>query len=249
MFISDNDELFCSKIDDAVSLCFTRQKPVFTQFFSERKQALAKEYLLSRHFENFAFWGGCDNSERRVLGIFFDDSDYGAFPISAVEFAYRKCDELTHRDFLGTIMSLGIERDTVGDILVESGRCVVFLKSELKDYVVSQISKIGRTGVRISEPDLSRLPKGRGTEENSFTVSSLRLDNIVAAVCGLSREKTGKTILSGDVSLNFKTEQNVSRILKQGDTFTIRGKGKFTLNNILGVTKKGRLKISVIYFR
>lgn len=202
-----------------------------------------------QHFTNYAFFGGFENSERKMLGIFFDDIDYGDFPLSAVEFKYRKCDTLTHRDFLGSLMSLGIERDTVGDILVDNGRCVVFVKSELKDYIVSQIFKIGRIGVKITDADLTDLPKGRGTEEKSYTVSSLRLDNIVAAVTGLSRDKTSKVILSGDVSLNFKTEQNVSRLLKQGDTFTIRGKGKFSLDTVSGVTKKGRLKISVIYFR
>lgn len=86
-------------------------------------------------------------------------------------------------------MSLGIERETVGDILVEDGRAVVFVKTELSDYVKSQISKVGRVGVKVDDADLSKLPQGRGVEEKTFIVSSLRLDNIVAAVCKLSREK------------------------------------------------------------
>lgn len=86
-------------------------------------------------------------------------------------------------------MSLGIERETVGDILVEDGRAVVFVKAELSDYVKSQISKVGRVGVKVDDADLSKLPQGRGVEEKTFIVSSLRLDNIVAAVCKLSREK------------------------------------------------------------
>ena len=198
-------------------------------------------------FENYSFFGGYENSERKVLGLFFDNVT--DFPVSAIEFHYRNCDKLTHRDFLGALMSLGIERETVGDILVEDGRTIVFVKSELKEYIISQIFKIGNVGVKITEANLDDLPQGRGFEENFYTVSSLRLDNIISAITGLSREKTKTLILSGSVSLNFISTQNVSCFLKDGDTLTVRGKGKYVLNGILGETRKGRIKISVIHFR
>lgn len=249
MFTSDNDELFCSRIEDLTSLCYTRQKPVFSQFLSEAKQALAQKVLQSIYFDNYIFFGGSENCERKMLGVFYNEPEQSAFPISAIEFKYRVCDKLTHRDFLGTLMSLGVERDTVGDILVENGRTVVFVKSELKDYIESQIFKIGGAGVKIVPPNLANLPQGRGTEEMSLTVSSLRFDNIVAAVSGLSRDKTAKLILSGETTLNFVVTQNVSCRVKEGDTFTIRGKGKFKLDKVLGETKKGRHKILVIHFR
>lgn len=249
MFTSDNDELFCSRIEDLTSLCYTRQKPVFSQFLSEAKQALAQKVLQSIYFDNYIFFGGSENCERKMLGVFYNEPEQSAFPISAIEFKYRVCDKLTHRDFLGTLMSLGIERDTVGDILVENGRTVAFVKSELKDYIESQIFKIGGAGVKIVPPNLANLPQGRGTEEMSLTVSSLRFDNIVAAVSGFSRDKTAKLILSGETTLNFVVTQNVSCRVKDGDTFTIRGKGKFKLDKVLGETKKGRHKILVIHFR
>ena len=251
MYISD-DELFCSKVEDIVALSVTRQKPVFSQFMSERKQALAIKTLKSLRFCDYCFYGGYGESQRKILGVFFNPSDkydFSLFPVAPLEFRFRQCDKLTHRDFLGSLMALGIERDTVGDILVENGRCVIFVKSELKDYIETQIFKIGRTGVKIVAPDICSLPVGRGVDTLEFTVSSLRLDNIVAAVCSLSRDKTSKLIISGCVSLNFITEQNVSKIMKNGDSLIIKGKGKFTLDKISGVTRKGRMKISVIYYR
>ena len=247
MFISDNDKLFYSKLDDAIYLCNVRQKPYFMSFMSERRQAVASEYLKTVCFDNYSFFGGYENSERKILGLFFDEVT--EFPISAIEFNFRSCDKLSHRDFLGALMSLGIERETVGDILVEDGRCIVFVKSELKDYIVSQLFKIGNVGVRIIEANLNHLPEGRGYEEAFYTVSSLRLDNIISAVTGLSREKTKILILSGNVSYNFIPNQNVSLILKEKDSFIIRGKGKYIINGILGETRKGRIKISVIHFR
>lgn len=248
MYTSDKDELFYSKLDDVADLCYTRQKPYFFPFLSERRQALAEKYLRAIYFENFCFFGGYENSERKMLALCYDDSK-PEFPVSALEFRYRICDKLTHRDFLGALMSLGIERETVGDILVEDGRTVVFIKNELKDYIISQISKIGNVGVKIYDADLSKLPKGRGTEELSLVVSSLRLDNIVAGVIGLSREKTKSLILTGNVSLNYIQTMNISQIANVGDVLIIRGKGKYILNAVMGETKKGRIRISLIHFR
>lgn len=248
MYTSDKDELFYSKLDDAADLCYTRQKPYFFPFLSERRQALAEKYLRSICFENFSFFGGYDYSERKMLAMCYDDTKPD-FPVSALEFHYRSFDKLTHRDFLGVLMSLGIERETVGDILVEDGRTIVFVKSELKDYIVSQISKIGNVGVKICDADLSKLPKGRGTEELSLVVSSLRLDNIIAGVTGLSREKTKSLILTGNVSLNYIQTMNISQPTFVGDVLIIRGKGKYILNAVMGETKKGRIRISLIHFR
>ena len=119
----------------------------------------------------------------------------------------------------------------------------------MSDYVKSQISKVGRVGVKVDEADLSKLPQGRGVEEKTFIVSSLRLDNIVAAVCKLSREKTKTVIMSDSVCVNFEETKNVSFNLKENDVFTIRGKGKFVLKGILGTTGKGRMRISVIHYK
>lgn len=246
-FISDDDNLFLAKLDDAVFLCQKRAKPYFLSFLSERKQVLAEQHLKLHGFDNFVFFGGYDGAERKVLGLFPYESE--VFPVKALEFCFRKTDKLTHRDFLGALMSLGIERETVGDILVEDGRCVVFLKSEISDYVASQIFKIGNTGVKVRTANTDTLPKGRGFEEKDYTVSSLRLDAVVAVVTGRSREKTKNCILSGNVSRNFVCCQNVSQIMSEKDVFTIRGKGKFVLNGVLGETKKHRIRISIIHFR
>lgn len=249
MFTSDDDKQLVAQLNDGIDLCLTRQKPYFMPFMSERKQAVLFSELKKAYFDNYLFFGGYGNSERKMLGLFFDEPCEDCFPISAVEFSFRKCDKLTHRDFLGALMSLGIERETVGDILVEDGRAVVFVKTELSDYIMSQISKVGRVGVKVDDADLSKLPQGRGFEEKTYIVSSLRLDNIVAAVCRLSREKTRTVIMADSVCVNFEETKNVSLNLKEDDIFTIRGKGKFVLKSILGTTGKGRIRISVIHYK
>ena len=101
----------------------------------------------------------------------------------------------------------------------------------------------------MNDADISSLPKGRGEEEKSVIVSSLRLDNIVAAISGLSREKTKNLILSGNVTLNFFECTNISKSVCEGDVLTVRGKGKFNINGVMGETKKHRIRISIIHYR
>ena len=246
-YTSDNDKLFLSKLDDGVYLCNKRQQPYFFPFLTEREQAIAKTYLDSICFKQYMFFGGYDAAERKLLGLFFDEDK--PFPIAALDFAFRKSDTLTHRDFLGALMSLGIERETVGDILVEDGRCVVFVNSEISDYIISQIYKVGNVGVKVSVSNTDNLPKGRGFEEKEYTVPSLRLDAVISAVTGLSREKSKRIIQMGNVTLNHFDSQNPSKQAEVKDVLTIRGKGKYVINGVLGETKKHRIRISIIHYR
>ena len=251
MYTSEQeDKLFISQIDDAVYLCQQRQKPYFFSFMSERKRALAEKHLDFLHFSGRRFFGGYEGAERTVLGLwFYEEPSDDEFPVSALEITFRAADKLTHRDFLGALMSLGIERETVGDILVEDGRCVVFVKSEIRDYITSQLFKIGNAGVKIKEALPGSMPKGRGAEELTCVVASLRLDAVVAALTGLSREKTKSLILSGNVSHNHLPCDNVSKAVGKGDSLSVRGKGKYQIDGVLGETKKHRIRLSILHFR
>lgn len=248
MYTSDHDKLFLSQLDDAMLLCERRQKPYFFPFLSERKQEVARRYLDAAKFSTYRFFGGCEVCERKQLGLYAYE-EIATFPITALEITFRKADKLTHRDFLGALMSLGIERDTIGDIMVEDGRAVVFVSADISDYVSSQLFKIGNAGVRLSEADAASLPKGRGFEEVSCVVSSLRLDNVVSAITGLSREKSKNIILSGYVSLNHLPCGNPSKAVAENDVMSIRGKGKYIINGVLGETKKHRIRISILHYR
>ena len=97
--------------------------------------------------------------------------------------------------------------------------------------------------------DIAALPKGRGFEEKEYTVPSLRLDAVVSAVTGLPREKSKHLILSGSVSRNHLECSNCSKQVEVNDVLTVRGKGKYVINGVLGETKKHRIKISIIHYR
>ena len=109
-----------ARILDTFEICEKTIKPKFLGFLSAEQAVFASKILENRK-ANFGFWGGCDSCERVMVGCFPQGFEKTTFPISAITFKFRKTDKLSHRDFLGTLMGLGITRESVGDILVEDG--------------------------------------------------------------------------------------------------------------------------------
>ena len=149
-----------------------RSKPKFFGFLSCEEAALAQKLLENRN-ANFCLFGGYEGAQRVMLGCLPDWCNETPFPISSVTFTYRGADELRHRDFLGALMALGITRESVGDILVEKGRTVVFFKDEVLPFVLSNVTKIGRVGVNTAIGFDEPLPLGDSLITASVTVSSL----------------------------------------------------------------------------
>ena len=220
--------------------------PRFVGFLDEREAALAQRALRKAGFENDMLWGGYDGAERVVVGLFPQDAapDKALFPVVPVTAFFRACDVLTHRDFLGALMSAGIQRDTVGDLLVEEGRCVLFLRAEIADFVLAQTEKIGGVGVKLRVGAEEPLPQGMGFAAFSAVIASARLDCAVAAALSTSREKAAALIASGGVLLNHEEIVSVSAAVRDGDKLSVRGKGRFILDSVGPVTKKGRLALS-----
>lgn len=249
MFTSDKDDnnLF-SRVDDALNLSQIRHKPSFLGFLNEREQ-----YIISRQF-NFAsdrivFFGGYENASRKFLCAYDYDVLNEEFPIDKLCYKFRKEDSLSHRDFLGALMGLGIERSCVGDIIVGDGYAVIFVKSEVSEYIKSQLCKIGRAGVKLIPENECNVSYEPDTEILSFIVSSMRLDSVVSAVTKLSRAKAASLINSGKVFTNYSENCKVSYFLKPNDILTIRGNGKFIIQEQSSTTKKGRLKINIVHYR
>ncbi len=250
---ADSDEkLLYSRIDDALRQCEKHRDCVFLGFLNERQAYFAGKYLQNLHRESFMFFGGHKSALRVFLCIYYNKKrapDFSRFPITALEFKYRKVDVLSHRDFLGAVMSLGVSRESIGDIAVFEGRAVLFADSKIADYLSNQITTVGSVGVRVSVLKENYPDFPQKFEESFISVASMRLDNITAALANLSREKTAQIILSGLVSVNYVQNQNVSHLLTVGDIISIRKKGKFVITDNSGTTKKGRIRLSVKIFK
>ncbi|MFU0833724.1 MAG: S4 domain-containing protein [Oscillospiraceae bacterium] len=234
-----------ARIRDMLRLAASGGKVRFSYFLDEKETFMARELIQREKADNILFWGGYPNAERVMLGVFpgFMQPDEQVFPITAITADYRKCDRLSHRDFLGALLHSGIERSALGDILVEEGRCVFFCRREISGFLLSQITKIGGVGVRLTAGASEPLPAAHHFKEWTAVIASARLDCAVAAAACTSREKASGLIRSGLVQLNHEIVVSPAEAVHAGDKLSIRGKGRFVLDQIGPVTKKGRLLI------
>ena len=238
------DKLLLSKAYDAIELSEKWHKPQFLPFLNEHESLYLKNHISEK--ENILFFGGYDGAVRVMLGASAEQSD---FPITPLEISYRKEFSLKHKDFLGSLMGLGLERSCIGDILAEDGRAVVFVRTDVAPFIFSQLNKIGRVGVKLRECGTENLPVSSDFEMFVITLSSLRLDAFVSAVTHLSREKAAALIRSDFVMIDHVVENGVSASLKEGGTVTIRKYGKYVFTADLGFSKKGKAKIEVKHYR
>lgn len=235
-----DSELLRARILDTVALCEKTFSAKFLGFLSEEEVSFAESVLKNKKVK-YSFYGGYKDATRRYLACFCDYLNEDDFPVTQVNFTFRKSETLTHRDVLGALMGLGLKREKVGDILIEEGRAVCFVSLDVADYVVSQIEKIGRTGVKSQIGFTNSLPKGAKLENFSQTVASSRIDAVVAALANTSRNLSLEKIAAGLVSLNSQEVSKPTKSVAAGDVVTIRGKGKFFIESISDITKKNRI--------
>ena len=233
-------EILKSRVFDLQKAAFVSGAPRFLGFLSPEEATFVKS--LPKNGTEFSFFGGFEDAERVFLCVCAQESliDPAAYPIEPLTISYRACDKLSHRDFLGALLSKGIKRETVGDILIESGRAVLFVARDISKYLIEQTTEIGRVGVSIKRGAEFPLPNASEKVEITHTVASLRLDCVVAALISASREKSAKIIADSFVSVNSVITQKATKIVAVGDKISVRGFGKFTVISADGITRKGR---------
>ena len=241
--MAHDQELLAARLRDCLQQ--GRRRPSFLGFLDEAQASFCRELVSGQRDCQAMFWGGYEDAERVMAGFFPDYLEPAAeqFPIVPFALTYRKGDVLTHRDFLGSFMALGVERSVVGDILVGEGACVAFLREEMGDYFSQNIRKIGRVGVQASLTWEGPLPGSQSFVEQDGVVASDRLDCLVAFLCRTSREKAAGLIHTGLVFLNHREVLSVSQRVKEGDKVSVRGKGKFAVDQLGPFTSKGRLVV------
>lgn len=237
------DDLLLRRLEDCIRQA--RGRPAFLGFLDEAKQAQLSRALSRRRDAAYMFWGGHAECQRAMLGIFPDymEPESAAFPVEPVTFTFRKEDKPGHRDFLGAMLGLGAERDVVGDILIGEERCVAFVKAELAGFFVENLTKVGRVGVKASHGAEEPLPIARTFLDIQGVVASARLDCLTALLTRTSREKAAGVILTGLVQVNYAETFSPSRRVEEGDILSIRGQGKFVIDRLGPLTKKGRLSV------
>lgn len=242
--LNEEERYLSAHIADLQRLSVRSGVPRFSAFLNEREAVVAENSVKGRP----CFYGGYDGAARVICGFVEDTyaeelAASDCFPIIPLTFTYRQRDKLSHRDFLGAILSLQIKRELVGDILAAEGYAVVFVH-ETAAELVSALDKIGKVGVSCQKGITMPIPQQQ-IKRIETTVSSLRLDCIVSAAVNISRDRSASLIKSGMVNADFSPCLNVSAEVKENTVISVRGSGRFRLSEISGESRKGRLRVVI----
>ena len=222
--------------------------PAYTGFLTPAEQAELRAFC-SRERISAVFQGGGAENDR--CAAFFlpswqepEDLDISD-AIASLEIT-ASFSSPGHRDYLGAILALGIKRDCLGDIRISGNTAYLFCLSSIASYLCSNLESVGRCGVKVRQIPLSDVPPlHRQYREIRFTVKSLRLDSVLAGAFGLSRGNASAAITQGLVSVNYSPCEKPDRAVVPGDVLSIRGRGKATVGETGGKTRKDRQFITV----
>lgn len=246
------EQFFEKHLLDLAARAYQRNYPAFTDFMT------TKEYrILNRCQGKFSgvtaiCFGGHEDCSRMMGGFFpdsFTDAALSMFPIVCIRIAAKNgkyAQTLTHRDYLGAILNLGLERSVIGDIRLCDQTAFIFCKKDFASFILEQLSMVKHTTVycEIVE-NMIEIPPQK-FEEIQRTVSSLRLDNVVAAMIGSSRKRAVELITQGNVVAGYEERSAVSFNCKQDMIISIRGYGRYRLDIPSdSITKKGKQKIMI----
>ncbi len=200
-------------------------------------------------FSCYETFGGYEFSERQMVAFLPDALCYKQdYPIVTlkVEAVHKKYSEtLSHRDYLGAILNLGIERSKVGDILVKDDHAIIFVHKSLQNFMLDELTRIRHTSIRTTVCDIDEFSYCPNTKEIHGTVSSIRLDSLLALAFSSSRSKLVALIESGKVFVNGKLITSNGFQIKENDIVSVRGLGRFQYIETVSQTKKGRYYVTL----
>ncbi len=236
------DKITIRRILDKIEQTLQKHTIESTNFLNPHEIYLAKSVLNRFSDLNYLISGGYEKAERKIITIypeyyFEDDIDIAVSPLKIS----GEIKHLTHKDYLGSVLSLGLERDKIGDILIYKEYSIVMVKKELENYIIFNLNKIKNINVKtsISAIEEIKAPEMKYKESIEFLLS-LRLDSIISATFNLSRKESFKIIKREDVKVNFELIDKPSREIQIGDLISVRGFGRFILYDIKGKSKGDR---------
>lgn len=235
---------------DLADLSYQNNMFTFSAFLSLHEQQLVEEICKENPFVTVTLAGGHEDCERR-MARFGNKEELGyeeEFPIRCIKIEpliVKFADALTHRDFLGAVMKLGIERNTIGDIFVDGKSAYLYCHQKIAEYLLTELDQVKHTHVkcRIVDP-AEEMPAAKPVEKEVL-VSSVRIDGVIAKVYNISRTESLELFRTGRIFVNGKLMENNSYGLKSDDHVTARGFGKFIFKQEVYKTKKEKLRILI----
>ena len=246
----EESELLKKRFTELAQKSYNSGIYLFTDFLGLAEQSLFNEARAGFRGVKYTLFGGGEGAER-VMVRFGDPEELlyeEPFPIVCIKaepISQKFADKLTHRDFLGALLNLGIDRRGLGDIPIIDNVGYIFAKEDIAPFIISELTRVKRTDVRLSVTEA--LPDGElfRTERRKIQALGERLDAVIAKTFSLSRDEAQSLFLKKLVFVNGAQCQSTSHIPKKGDKISVRGHGRFIYLGYETTSKKGKLNIEV----
>lgn len=246
----NDEQILKGRLMDLANRAYKQNTYTYSNFLSAVELSLLEGIRDDLSFIHYECFGGNKLSERQIVG-FGSEEEFGypaSFPIQAIKISplqEKFSDPLNHRDFLGALMHLGIERNTLGDILIKDKTAYLFCLDSICDYICQELCKVKHTHVKCEITDLHIPALTPSLVDEEFPVASLRLDVIIASLLKCSRNEAISLFTDKCVMLNGRITGRNSILLKDGDVFSVRGYGKFIFEAAGGTTRKGKIYVHI----
>lgn len=243
-----------NRFRDLAEQSFRQSVYTFTDFLGLDGQQAFWQLEKELSYAGCRLWGGYEEAERRVLRFgseeeFGYDAPYGIVCIHIAPLAAKFAEELSHRDYLGALMNLGLERDTIGDIRTAGKEAYVFCLERVAEYICANLESVGHNHVKCEIAQPGRELPVEEPEELVIQVSSGRVDACISKVYNKSRSDVLELFRAGRVYVDGRQCENNARLLRPGESVNARGFGKFTYSGTRGETRKGKLCVLVKLYR
>lgn len=253
-----DDKILLAQILDKIEMTENKNKIENTDFLDMAQIELVQKFINKIKIENYITYGGFEQAERKMFVIYPEKFNSevvsknlsNIVKIIRIELPDDLKGKYTHRDYLGAIIKLGVKREKVGDIIVDSNGADIIVDKDISKFLVENLGSLTRfskSKIMIENVEDLR-PVEIRKEELDIIVSSLRLDNVISELARCSRNKALDIINMERVFINFQSETKKTKQVKIGDMITIRGKGRFFVKELVGQTKSGRIVIKIEKF-
>jgi RNA-binding protein YlmH len=232
------------RFTDLAQKAYSRDICTFTNFLGLSELNNFYQIKKDLSYVDVDSFGGMKECERKIIRFGNLNTDYPICCIHITPSLKKFSDVLSHRDFLGALINLGIKRETLGDIVVLDNEAYVFCINNVADFIIQYLDKVKHTSIKCSYADAIPDNIINRTENKEFNVASLRLDALIGEIYKLSRSQAQNLVREKRVFVNGYLTENNSYQIKPNDKITVRGMGKFIFGDTVRTTKKGRYFIN-----
>ncbi len=240
------EELLAKRLIDLSRQAQQKNIVVFSDFLNLNELNIFRQQS-AEFYSGSECFGGYGLSERQMVAFLPDALCYDwRFPIACLKITpvnARFAEALNHRDVLGSLMNLGLERSRLGDILIDGSLAYVFCHEKIAGYIAENLTRIRHTTVMAEPASLKDVQIGPKKEFAEGIITSNRLDSIVACICKVSRSQASQWIRGGRVFINSRETLQATYVCKPQELISVRSVGRFQFLGSTGETRKGRMKI------